>query len=202
MDLGVLSVVTVATAGLGVRAAVRLARRQVAWPALGVVALVWWTALAGVAGFHELRHHRTQAVATTATRLASGNPDARVVCVRTSADLLDLSGYLGFVRYDDPLTARLRSQTCRDLGAWLWSTRHAPSLDQVVAVHVVSHEAQHVAGERDEGVAECRALRDDAAVAETMGATPLQAAALAARYRAEVYPFQREGYVRDCTDVG
>jgi hypothetical protein len=70
-----------------------------------------------------------------------------------------------------------------------------------VAVHVVAHEAQHVAGELDESVAECRAMRWDAAVAERMGASPREAAALAARYATEAYPFMRDEYRRDCSTV-
>lgn len=198
MDVGVLSLVVVVTAALAVRAGVRLARGRVSWPALGVAALVTWTALAGLSGYHELRHHHAQALATDATRLASGDPTARAVCRRTTVDWLDLSGTLGFVRYDDPSTSLLRASTCRDLGSWLWSSKHSPSLDEVVAVHVVSHEAQHVAGEFDEGLAECGALRWDAAVAERMGASARQASALAERYVAEVYPYQRDEYLRDC----
>jgi hypothetical protein len=71
----------------------------------------------------------------------------------------------------------------------------------VVAVHVVSHEAQHVAGEFDEGIAECRAVRLDAVVAQRMGATPAQANALVDRYVTEVYPHQRPEYLRDCSTV-
>lgn len=201
MDLGVLTLALAATSILAVRAVVRLVRGTVAWPALGVAAAVLWTLLAGVAAFHEVRHHRTQALATSATRLASGDPTARVDCVRTTTDLLSLSQYKGFVMRDDPTTSTLPSATCSDLARWVSSSKKSPSLDEVMAVHVVSHEAQHVAGELDEAVAECRALRWDAAVAERMGASPQQAAALAARYLAEVYPYLQDGYVRDCSTV-
>lgn len=201
MDVGVLTLVLVATSVLAVRAVVRLLRGTVSWPALGIAAAVLWTVLAGVAAFHEVRHHRTQALATSATRLASGDPEARVDCVRVTTDLVDLSPYRGFVMHDDPTTSTLPATTCSDLARWVSSGKQSPSLDEVIAVHVVSHEAQHVAGELDEGAAECRALRWDAAVAERMGATPEQAAALAARYLAEVYPHMRRPYVRDCTTV-
>ncbi|GCE78477.1 hypothetical protein [Cellulomonas biazotea] len=201
MDVGTLTVVVAATTVLAARAVVRVVRGSASFPALGVAALVWWLALTAVGGYFELRHHHAQAAATAATRLASGVPDAQVVCRRAGADWLDLSGTLGMVRYDDPQTSILRAQTCARLGAWLWSTKHAPSLDEVVAVHVVSHEAHHVAGEFDEGVTECRALRSDTAVAERMGASPVQAQALAARYVAEAYPYQRDEYLRDCSTV-
>ncbi|NKY38223.1 hypothetical protein [Cellulomonas septica] len=201
MDVGTLTVVTVGAAAMTVRAVVRLARGRASFPALGVTALVLWLAVTGVAGFHEVRHHHAQAVATDATRAASGVPDAQVVCRRVGADWLDLSGTLGMVRYDDPHTSLLRAETCAQLGGWLWSFKHAPSLAQVVAVHVVSHEAQHVAGEFDEGIAECRAVRLDAVVARRMGATPAQADALVDRYVTEVYPHQRPEYLRDCSTV-
>ncbi|WP_448630389.1 hypothetical protein [Cellulomonas soli] len=58
-----------------------------------------------------------------------------------------------------------------------------------------------MAGEFDEGVAECLALRWDVRVAEEFGASPDQAQASASRYLSEAYPYQREGYVRDCSTV-
>lgn len=201
MDVGVLTVVVLVLAVLTVRAVVRLLRGSASFQGLAVAALALWSVLLVTAGWFEVRHHHAQAVATTATRLASGDEDARVVCARAGGDWMDLSGNLGFVRWDDQRTSRLRSSTCAALGSYLWGSKASPSLDEVVAVHVVSHEAQHVAGEFDEGAAECRALRWDAAVAQAMGATEGQAQALAARYLAEVYPYQREGYVRDCSTV-
>lgn len=201
MDIGTLTVTVAVTALLAVRAAVRVVRRRAAFPALGVAALVLWVALTAVGGWFEVRHHDAQARATTATRLASGDPDARVECRRAGVDWTDLSGTLGMVRYDDPRTARLRASTCAALGSWLWGDKAEPTLDQVVAVHVVSHEAQHVAGVWAEAEAECRAMRWDVAVAEELGATAAEAEALAARYASEVYPHQRDQYLTDCSRV-
>lgn len=196
-----LTVVVLVLAGLTVRAVVRLVRRSASFQGIAVAALVLWSVLLVAAGFFEVRHHHAQAAATQATRMASGDPGARAVCARTGADWMDLSGTLGFVRYDDQRTSRLRASTCAALGSYLWGSQESPTLQEVVAVHVVSHEAQHVAGEFDEGVAECLAMRWDVRVAESFGASEEQAQALAARYLTEVYPYQREGYVRDCSTV-
>ncbi|MGN8244792.1 hypothetical protein ACTHAM_001899 [Cellulomonas soli] len=206
MDVGVLTVVVLLLAVLTVRAVVRLVRRSATFQGVAVAALALWSVLLVTAGVVELRHHHVQAVATQATRMASGDPQARVVCARAGSDWMDLSGTLGFVRYDDQRTSRLRTSTCSALGSFLWGdylhgSAYEPSLQEVVALHVVSHEAQHVAGEFDEGVAECLALRWDVRVAEAFGAAQAQAQGSASRYLAEVYPYQAEGYVQDCSAV-
>ena len=81
---------------------------------------------------------------------------------------------------------------------WLRDNR-----DQVVVVHVLTHEAMHLAGLVAEAAAECAAVQRDAQTARLLGAAPADAAALAAAYWREVYPQLPEGYrSSDCRPGG
>lgn len=125
------------------------------------------------------------------TREVAGRDDVHVRCQRMGAAMFYARAYDGFVEYAAdgslPRESFLTWETCRDLHGWVGSGR-APTRDEVVAVHVLAHEAMHLTGETDEARTECRALQRDAAVARLLGATPAQAEALATRYWTEVYP--------------
>jgi len=60
--------------------------------------------------------------------------------------------------------------------------------DAYIAVHVLTHEAGHVRGERNEAATECWAMAHSAAVAEALGASSQQAERRAQWYRDTVYP--------------
>lgn len=198
-DVGVLTVVAVALVVLAVRAGRRLTVGAPSSVLAGTVALVGWSVLATIAVAAEANHQYVQVLATRVVRQVSGQDDAVAHCARRTADAFDLSAYAGFVSWDAPHVARLRAQTCADLASWLWSDKQSPSLAQVVALHVVVHESQHVAGEQNEAAAECGALHDDAAAAVSLGAAPADAAAMVQRYRAEVFPYLSEEYRSDCS---
>jgi hypothetical protein len=91
-------------------------------------------------------------------------------------------------------TALLTWQVCRDLRDWLGTDRRDPSLDQIIALHIVVHEAVHLTGQFNEGQAECAAMAQEAAAAESLGASPEVAALMVHRYRTEVYPHLTGGY--------
>lgn len=84
--------------------------------------------------------------------------------------------------------------TCNDLAAWIASDHRVPTLDQVIAVHVLSHEAMHVSGTLDEARAECAAVQRDARTAQLLGATVDQARSLARQYLLTVYPTLPDTY--------
>ncbi len=153
---------------------------------LGLVALVLL-----VGGVLEWRWLADQARLSEATRAVTGRDDVHVRCQRMSAAMFYARRYDGFVEYAAdgslPREAFLTWETCRDLHGWVGSDRE-PTPDEVVAVHVLTHEAMHLTGETDEARTECRAMQRDAAMARLLGATQAQAEALAARYWTEVYP--------------
>ncbi len=126
-----------------------------------------------------------------------GRP-VRVDCQRLTGAWVDPTAELGFVRFGPDGTpddvARLEYDACRRLNAWMRSDRQDPPLEQVVAVHVLAHEAEHLAGELNEGVAECRSLQRTAALAERLGASRDQARELAVTYVRQVYPSMPEAY--------
>jgi hypothetical protein len=74
------------------------------------------------------------------------------------------------------------------------SDKRRPSRDQVVAVHVLTHEAMHLSGRLGEAEAECAAVQRDAHTARLLGAEPAAAARLAAIYWGEVYPLMPDRY--------
>lgn len=85
-------------------------------------------------------------------------------------------------------------QACDALSDYLRSDRREPTGDQVIAVHVITHEAMHMAGEVDEARAECLAVQRDTQLARALGDTPEQARALARRYWRTVYPRMPDAY--------
>jgi hypothetical protein len=81
--------------------------------------------------------------------------------------------------------------------------RRRPTRDQVVAVHVLTHEAMHLSGRLAEAVAECAAVQRDAQTARLLGARPADAAELAAAYWRNIYPLMPDSYrSADCRPGG
>jgi hypothetical protein len=88
----------------------------------------------------------------------------------------------------------IKRDQCHHLAAYVRSGARRPTRDQVVAVHVLTHEAVHMSGRLDEAVAECAAVQRDAQTARLLGARPADAAALAATYWANIYPLMPDRY--------
>ena len=84
--------------------------------------------------------------------------------------------------------------TCQDLQSWVLSDHRNATEDQIVAVHVLSHEAMHMKGITDEARAECAALQRDHRTARLFGATDDEARDLVRRYLLAVYPRLPEDY--------
>jgi hypothetical protein len=130
-----------------------------------------------------------------------------VRCQSLGGAFVDGGPELGYVRWradgsPEPWTLIKRDQ-CRHLAGYLRSDKRRPSRDQVVAVHVLTHEAMHLAGVVGEAAAECAAVQRDAHTARLLGAAAPDAAALAATYWQEVYPHLPESYrSSDCRPGG
>ena len=126
----------------------------------------------------------------------------QVSCQSLGQAFVDLGPELGYVRWGpDGVPERatlIKFGPCGNLRAWLGSTKANPSPDQVIAVHVISHETMHMVGITNEAHAECAAVQRDAEMAEALGASPAEAQDLARRYWTEVYPRMPDGYVGGC----
>lgn len=203
LDVGPLTVVCVLMTAWTARTVWRFRRTPAGerlLPAGGLTILVVLTVTAG--GF-ETRHQWVQADAARVVRVVSGNPNGTARCQRFSGDLLDLSSFQGFVSYDQRDVAQLRRDVCNDLAGWLLSGSGAPTSVQATAMHVVVHEAMHVAGDFNEASAECHAMQHDAQAAVLFGATPVQAAGLVTLYAEVTYPRMPDEYrSSDCVADG
>lgn len=175
--------------------------------ALAVIALL-------IHGYMNMRHHKAllatlsfalvplagfeTAWVLTENRLNSviqeytGNPKVTVHCQRFTEALVDTSPYKGYVKYNPDYTpttvALLDDDICSNLRSWILSDKANPSMEQIQAVHILTHEAQHLKGETNEAIAECDAIQADKTVAELFGATPKQGQALATGYYEQFYP--------------
>lgn len=88
----------------------------------------------------------------------------------------------------------IKYEQCRDLKAYLRRHGRSPSPDQIIAVHVLTHESMHMRGEFSEAAAECEAMQRDAWTARDLGASPSDAAALAVAYWRIDYPRMPDDY--------
>lgn len=152
--------------------------------------LLSWAAVAEVAWqWHERVY--TAAIAP----VTSG--DSRVRCQRMIETMIDLDGNAGHVdgNADGSLgrVAHLDRDMCTRL-SHLPDRAADASLSTVQALHVLAHEAEHVAGVRSESAADCYAIQHTAAVAVGLGISAAEGQAYAHRYLVEAYPHMPDNY--------
>ena len=142
------------------------------------------------------RHSEEKRLSRVATALV-GHP-VKVRCQAVGQALADLGGELGWVAYDadgvpEPRTL-IKRDPCSQLRRYYGGHQSRPSLDMVVAVHVLTHESMHMRGLTSEAAAECAAVQRDATTAQLLGATSAQAQELAHDYWLHVYPRMPSDY--------
>ena len=179
--------------GWGLRRFDELGRpRRFPWVSVSLLLLM--AVAAAVPGV--LRGHQERRLGGAASVLAGARVAVR--CQSFGGAFVDAGPELGYVRWradgtPEPWTLIKRDQ-CRHLAAYARSDKRRPSRDQVVAVHVLTHEAMHLSGRLDEAAAECAAVQRDAHTARLLGAPAPDAAGLAATYWRSIYPLMPGGY--------
>jgi hypothetical protein len=164
------------------------------FPWVSVALLLAMAVAAAVPGV--LRANQERRLGGAASALAGARVAVR--CQSFGGAFVDAGPELGYVRWGpdgrpEPWTLIKRDQ-CRHLAAYARSDKRRPSRDQVVAVHVLTHEAMHLSGRLDEPAAECAAVQRDAHTARLLGAPADAAAGLAATYWRNIYPLMPDGY--------
>ena len=161
---------------------------QAAFPWKGPAALLVIGALAMAPWIVRMRLELRLAEAASVV----AGKDVAIQCQSFAAAFVDPSAELGHVAFESEgeveAKALIKRDQCRALSSYLSSDKRQPTRDQVVAVHVLTHESMHMAGVTAESEAECRALAADARMAELLGASREQARSLAATYLNEIYP--------------
>jgi hypothetical protein len=173
----------------------RLSRRSVT-VSLVVLSLVTFTFLSWQSYLEYNWQHNEALYAKAIEPITGKGKD--VHCQRLLATWVFAGAELGHVQYnaDGSISpeAWMTYETCHHLGQWMASDKSHPNIDEVMAVHVLSHEAQHLAGVKSEANAECRAMQQDALVARRLGATKVQARELQLEYYTKVYPHMADEY--------
>ena len=186
-----------ASAALAVRWALRRVDeigRPRAFPRYSVAGLAILGVLAAIPVVrHDRLEHRLSAVASQLAGRA-----VTVHCQTAGEEFIDAGAELGFVRYDasgrpEPHTL-IKREPCGDLKHYLSNHGSSPSMAQVIAVHVLTHESMHMRGLTNEADAECAAMQRDASTATLLGASAADALALAHRYFDMVYPNMPDDY--------
>jgi hypothetical protein len=88
----------------------------------------------------------------------------------------------------------IKRDQCSSLQDYLRSDKTSPTREEVVAVHVLTHETIHMMGVTSEAETECLAVQNDATMAEELGASPGAARSLADSYWLAVYPRMPDEY--------
>jgi hypothetical protein len=151
------------------------------------------------------RHSEEQRLSHVASVLVGHR--VTVHCQSFGQALTDVGAELGFVKWDErgrpePQTL-IKRDPCAELRHYYGGDEHHPSRDEIIAVHVLTHEAMHMRGELNESTAECQALQRDEQTAGLLGATPAQARMLARLYWGTVYPDMPDDYrTGDCGPGG
>ena len=205
MDIGVLTVVAVVLAATSLVAWYRVITRRDETFSRGFRAAVAGvlTIVAFTAGYFEVAQQLRQQLATKALEVLSDVAGSRADCERYTEELFNLSQYQGCVKYDGSNVAHLRRNVCHGLWDYAHGGQANPTEGEILAVHVVAHEAMHINGIVDEAVAECTAVQLNYLIAEKLGATPEEARELQRRYYVEYYPRQRDPYVSgECREGG
>ena len=173
------------------------------FPTLWVVLLVILGSLAMTPWVLRVRLEKDL---STAASSVVGVP-VRVFCQSFGEAFVDTGSEYGYVEFGaDGVPRRaavIKRKQCRDLKSYMRSDKSLPSDDQLIAVHTLTHESMHMAGYTNEAETECLAVQRDAETARLLGASPEDAARLAALYWARIYPAMPAGYrTPDCRPSG
>ena len=166
----------------------------------------------GIAWFHG-RHEAVAAEQNLFGAIASelAKRPVTVRCEGFAAATVDVSAEAGTVEFDaqgrPSSHTNLKHDVCSALARFSGdlkrpdfacvqqdATCSGRVFADVQAVHVLAHASAHLAGVEDEALAECQALRMTAYVAMRLGATPVQAAAVAQYVYVHLYPNLPDGY--------
>jgi hypothetical protein len=142
---------------------------------------------------------------TAATKLV-GTP-VEVRCQSFGGAFVDIGNDVGYVIFGadgkPEAWTLIKREQCGDLSDYLRSDKQNPTRDQIIAVHVLTHETIHVTGVRDEAQTECKAMQLDVGMATLLGAEPQAAEELAVAYWRDIYPWMPPSYRSDeCTPGG
>lgn len=170
----------------------------------GTLAVIVSFSLMMTASYFEVNHHYMQNKADRAAHAITNDKSIKVKCQRPSSALFDAQvGVKGTVFWDDFSTIHLKMSTCRDLKSYAWSKdKDNPTRDQIIAVHVLTHEVMHTQKITSESEAECYAMYYDPQTFMHYGASPQAAAELTEWYRANIYPHMPDNYTSlDCSTL-
>lgn len=175
--------------------------RRRKFPTVTVVALAM--VAVGLSVPTLLRHREESRLGKAASVLAGKS--VSVHCQTFGQTFTDLSGELGYVKYgpDGPESrTTIKRGPCKDLKNYYGGDQHRPSPEEIIAVHVLTHESMHMRGETNEAIAECEAMQRDAETAQLLGATPQEGLALARAYWLTDYPNMPDAYSSEDCKLG
>jgi hypothetical protein len=201
-SIAVLAVALGAVVRWATRGADALGRSR-RFPLVTVIVLV---ALGGGLLVPVVRHHRLESRLSSVATTLVGAPSV-VHCQTAGKELLDVGSELGYVKWGPNGVPEhqtlIKRAPCKHLAAYVRGDQSDPSQDEVIAVHVLSHESRHMAGTTSEAAADCEAMQRDAWTARLLGATRDEAERLARLYWRVVYPNMPDEYrTGDCAPGG
>lgn len=171
-------------------------------------------------GFYLGPHRTLEADEAELARIATviAGRDVRISCPGTLATLTEASAQDGTVDFSEGKPAdeaKLSSDTCSRLRSMLHGrvagldclarqgSCRVEVREAAIAVNVLSHEAWHLAGVRDEATTQCYALQTNAETALRLGARPADAQGIASFIVREVQPVLPADYRSSgCYDGG
>ena len=177
--------------------------RERSFPTISVVLLVL---VAGGAITPEFLRARLEHRLSAAASKVVGVP-VEVQCQSFGQQFLDAGaegGYVAFLPDGTPEhKTMIKRDFCRALSAYLRSDKSEPTSEQIQAVHILTHESIHMSGETSESRTECLAVQRDAEMARLLGASDVEARALARTYWTSFYPMQSDEYrSKECERKG
>lgn len=142
---------------------------------------------AGVLGYFEYNYDVTISQLSVAVQKVSGIKDASLRCERMSEAFFDVWANTDVINYGSTV-AGLKYDECDHLISWYKSdNKNNITENQIIAIHLLDVETMRVSGQNNPALQECLAMKNDAFMAETLGATPNQANYIAFYYREKLH---------------
>jgi len=153
---------------------------------VSIFAILIFLLPAGGLGYFEYKWTTAQDEISVAVQKISGNKDGELACERLS------SGFFDVWAKDKAITTsstkvQLKYTPCSDLLSWYNSEdKSKPTEAQINAIHLLTRETMRISGQKEEKLQECLAMKNDALMAQSLGATSNQANYISLYYRQNI----------------